>query len=355
MDRRTARTSASSSSTAPQTHARRLPPPARGRRAEEAPRRRATPPGSTRSSRRASSRTARFLFLSERSGFFHLYRHAADGTLRNAVTKGDVDDRRRRGSSTRRRASSSSRDREGPARAPRLSREAGRHRSTTRVTAEPGVHTLIALARRRRTSSTRSRTSRRRRGPSSARPSGAVAARPRRQAAPARRLRARHRRAGLLHGRGRDALLHAAREARRTSTRRRSTPSIVYVYGGPHAQVVQDALGRRLRPRPPPRLEGLPRLDDGQPRLVGPRARLRDADPEEHGRAGAQGPARGRRRAEEAAVRRRVAPRDLGLVVRRLHDALRRDARGRDVQVRDGGRARRRTGSSTTRSTPSAT
>src|SRR5664280_1888402 len=30
-----------------------------------------------------------FLFLSERTGFFHLYRYAADGTLRNAVTKGD--------------------------------------------------------------------------------------------------------------------------------------------------------------------------------------------------------------------------------------------------------------------------
>ncbi len=30
-----------------------------------------------------------FLFLSERSGFRHLYRHAMDGALRNAVTKGD--------------------------------------------------------------------------------------------------------------------------------------------------------------------------------------------------------------------------------------------------------------------------
>jgi dipeptidyl-peptidase-4 len=30
-----------------------------------------------------------FLFLSERTGFFHLYHYAADGTLRNAVTKGD--------------------------------------------------------------------------------------------------------------------------------------------------------------------------------------------------------------------------------------------------------------------------
>lgn len=29
-----------------------------------------------------------FLFLSERSGFFHLYRHAANGTLKNAVTSG---------------------------------------------------------------------------------------------------------------------------------------------------------------------------------------------------------------------------------------------------------------------------
>ena len=35
-----------------------------------------------------------FVFLSERSGFFHLYRHAADGSLRNAITKGDVDGRR---------------------------------------------------------------------------------------------------------------------------------------------------------------------------------------------------------------------------------------------------------------------
>jgi dipeptidyl-peptidase 4 len=30
-----------------------------------------------------------FVFLSERSGFFHLYRHAADGSLKNAITKGE--------------------------------------------------------------------------------------------------------------------------------------------------------------------------------------------------------------------------------------------------------------------------
>ncbi|HEX7528323.1 MAG TPA: DPP IV N-terminal domain-containing protein, partial [Thermoanaerobaculia bacterium] len=30
-----------------------------------------------------------FVFLSERSGSFHLYRHAADGTQKNAITKGD--------------------------------------------------------------------------------------------------------------------------------------------------------------------------------------------------------------------------------------------------------------------------
>ena len=29
-----------------------------------------------------------FVFLSERSGFFHLYRHAADGSVKNAITKG---------------------------------------------------------------------------------------------------------------------------------------------------------------------------------------------------------------------------------------------------------------------------
>jgi dipeptidyl-peptidase-4 len=29
-----------------------------------------------------------FVFLSERSGYFHLYRHAADGSVRNAITKG---------------------------------------------------------------------------------------------------------------------------------------------------------------------------------------------------------------------------------------------------------------------------
>ncbi|HEY3348951.1 MAG TPA: DPP IV N-terminal domain-containing protein [Thermoanaerobaculia bacterium] len=34
-------------------------------------------------------RDGSFVFLSERSGFFHLYRHAADGSLKNAITKGD--------------------------------------------------------------------------------------------------------------------------------------------------------------------------------------------------------------------------------------------------------------------------
>jgi dipeptidyl-peptidase-4 len=84
-----------------------------------------------------------FVFLSERTGFFHLYRYAADGTLRNAVTQGPwmidrdwaVDEAS--GTALFRAASPDPRERQIF-----MVRLDGT--GTARVTQEPGVHTLTA-------------------------------------------------------------------------------------------------------------------------------------------------------------------------------------------------------------------
>lgn len=81
-----------------------------------------------------------FVFLSERSGFLHLYRHGPDGSLRNAITKGDwmvdgpftVDEK----TSTVWFRATTDDPRERQIFAARLDGS-----STTRVTNEPGVHT----------------------------------------------------------------------------------------------------------------------------------------------------------------------------------------------------------------------
>jgi dipeptidyl-peptidase-4 len=81
-----------------------------------------------------------FVFLSERTGFFHLYRYAADGSLRNAITKGawmvdgpfTVDERT--GTVWFRATTGDPRERQVF-----VAKLDGS--SMTRVTAEPGVHT----------------------------------------------------------------------------------------------------------------------------------------------------------------------------------------------------------------------
>ncbi len=241
-----------------------------------------------------------FLFRSERSGFFHLYRHAADGTLAERDHGGKLDDRRARGASTRRRGSSASPRTEKDPRerhvyfarswTARVSRRADRRAAASTRPSSPG---------RPRTSSTRSRTSRRRRRPSSATP---------RAPSPRVRRRRPHALAGYEHpgcveigsftGRGRYALLHAARQAAGFDPAKKYPVDRVRLRR-PARAARPERVGAAW-PRPLSRLEGIPRLVRGQPRLVGPRARLRDADPEEHGGAGAEGPARGRRRARRS-------------------------------------------------------
>ncbi len=175
------------------------------------------------------------------------------------------------------------RDDGGPARTPGLHREAGRLVDDAGHGRARRPRARFRAGRR----ALRRHVLERRDAPAGRRPLriGRRRRRPRRKAAPARRRRHRERRARDLHGLGRDPLLHAAREAvefrsreeipgHRRRLRRAARPA--------RPERVGPAL-RRL-----PRLEGLPRLVDGRARLVGTRARVRDAAPEEHGRAGAR-------------------------------------------------------------------
>ena len=66
---------------------------------------------------------------------------------------------------------------------------------------------------------------------------------------------------------------------------------------------------------------GLDRVHDRQPRHQPPRHQVRKCGLSRHGRCRGQGPARGRRMAQEAAVRRSIQARGDGLVIWRLHDA----------------------------------
>ncbi len=87
-------------------------------------------------------RDGSFVLLSERSGYFHLYRFAADGTLRNAITKGDwmvdgpwsVDEKT--GAVWFRATTADPRERQVF-----VAKLDGS--STTRVTVEPGVHAPV--------------------------------------------------------------------------------------------------------------------------------------------------------------------------------------------------------------------
>ena len=244
-----------------------------------------------------------FVFLSERSGFFHLYRHAADGSVEERDHEGRLDgrrpvERRREGG----RPSGSARRRRTRASARSIVAKLDGS-SLTRVTTEPGVHTLLASPRRGAyfvdtfSNADDAAEDRRPLGLGRGRWRPWTTSRTRSPSSTPATVE-------LGSFAGADGTLFYTRLVKPSDfDPSKKYPVVVYVYGGPHAQLVQDAWAPVLDRLP--RLEGLPRLDDGRPRLLGTRARVRDAAPEEHGRAGAEGPARGRRGAQEAAVRRR--------------------------------------------------
>jgi dipeptidyl-peptidase 4 len=184
-----------------------------------------------------------FVFLSERTGFFHLYRHAADGSVKNAVTKGDwmvdgpftVDEKM---ATVWFRATTSD-PRERQVFVAKLDGS-----SMTRVTAEPGVHAPVFAPDAANFVDTFSSVT----APPKAvirSDSGAVAAvlddRP-------------HPLADYDVGvvepgsfTGRDGTLFYSRLVKpSTFDPAKKYPVIVVVYGGPHAQLVENAWGSPL-------------------------------------------------------------------------------------------------------------
>jgi dipeptidyl-peptidase-4 len=116
----------------------------------------------------------------------------------------------------------------------------------------------------------------------------------------------------------------------------RRYPVVVYIYGGPGGQIVLDAWGGRYELLAQVLATGASVFS--WPRDAGERPRVRARHPEAHGQGVARGSARRARMAQEAAFRGRPAHRNLGGVLRRVHDVLRRDQRPWRLQ----GRCRRR-------------
>ena len=185
--------------------------------------------------------------------------------MKNAITKGawmvrrPVERRREDGHRLVRRVDG------GPARAPGLRREAGRLVHDARHDGAGRSHAARSPGAPR-TSSTRSRTPRRRRRPSSGR---------RRARSPRPWTTSRTRSPSTTSGSsssasftGADGTLFYTRLVKPSDfDAAKKYPVVVYVYGGPHTQLVQNAWAPVLDALP--RLEGLPRLVDGRPRVRG--------------------------------------------------------------------------------------
>ena len=278
-----------------------------------------------------------FVFLSERSGFFHLYRHAADGSVKNAITKGAwmvdgpwaVDERL--GTVWFRATTGDPRERQIF-----VTKLDGS--SMVRVSLEPGVHApLFAPGAAYFVDSHSSAAVLPRTVVRSA--SGAVAAALDDKPHPLGEFDLGSVELGSFTGS--DGTLFYTRLAKPSNfDPAKKYPVVVYVYGGPHTQLVQNAAA--------------PVLDAY---LASKGFLVWTMDGRGSG---------GRGHAFEAPVLKNMGVQELkdqlegvaelkkrpyvdgarigitGLVVRRVHDALRRDARGWDVQVRGRGRARRR-------------
>ena len=186
-----------------------------------------------------------FVFLSERSGYFHLYRHAADGSVRNAITKGawmvdgswSVDEAK----GTVSFLATAPDPRERQVFVAKLDGS-----SLARVTTEPGVHTFLA-------------------SPTSAYfvdTFSSATAPPRAVVRSASGVAA-----AVLDGRpnpldgfdlgsvelgsftGADGTLFYTRLVKPSSfDPAKKYPVVVYVYGGPHTQLVQNAWTQALLP-----------------------------------------------------------------------------------------------------------
>ena len=122
----------------------------------------------------------------------------------------------------------------------------------------------------------------------------------------------------------------------------RKYPVVVTVYGGPEAQVVTNSWASVSAFEQLLASHGLPRLVARQPRCRGSRPGVRGGGLPRPRPAGARGPDPGRRVPEVAALRRPRPHRDHRLVLRRLHDALRRHARAEVFASARGRRARHR-------------
>ncbi|MBK9063834.1 MAG: DPP IV N-terminal domain-containing protein [Acidobacteria bacterium] len=184
-----------------------------------------------------------FVLLSERSGYFHLYRHAADGSVKNAITKGawmvdatrldvpwSVDERM--GNVWFRATTADPRERQVF-----VAKLDGS--STTRATAEPGVHTpVFAPGGAYFVDTSSSATAPPRTVVRSA--SGAVAAVVDDKPHPLAEFDTGTVELGTFTGS--DGTLFYTRLVKPSSfDPSKKYPVVVYVYGGPHTQLVQNA------------------------------------------------------------------------------------------------------------------